>query len=116
MRKTPGGAKIFLAQKLSTPCGKLLYPPLDTGKITEHTLNISKNFYVDIMGNMEGLSPLRQAVRVTGEGGSALVPIGTFQVNISFPRLLDWPTMELKCCVYENLSSDVLMVRHFFKK
>ena len=65
---------------------------------------------------MEGLSPLRQTMRVTGEGQSALGPIGTFEVNMSFPRLLDWPTMQLICCVYENLSSGILMVSAFLKK
>ena len=50
-----------------------------------------------------------------GAGGTELVHLGCFKVRVSFPRLLDWPGLVLTCCVYQNLTSDILMGSAYFK-
>ena len=43
------------------------------------------------------------------------MPLGCFQIKVSFPLLLDWPKVALTCCVYQNLTSDILMGSVYLK-
>ena len=79
---------------------------------------MSQNFFMDIVGNTKALAPPPTSnEKVTGAGGTELVPLGCFQVKVSFPYLLDWPKVALTCCVYQNLTSDtrILMDSAYLK-
>ena len=67
------------------------------------------------MGDLKALAPPICQEKVIGASGVELVPLGCFQVRVSFPLLLDWPPVTLTCCVYQNLSSDILMVSAYLK-
>ena len=67
------------------------------------------------MGDLKALSPPICQEKVIGASGVELVPLGCFQVQVSFPLLLDWPKVTLTCCVYRNLSSDILMGSAYLK-
>ena len=61
---------------------------------------------MDIVGSLKALDPSTCKEKGTGVGGTELVPLGCFQVKISFP---------LTCCVYQNLTSDKLMGSAYLK-
>ena len=77
---------------------------------------MSQTFFTNVMRNIKALTPppICQE-KVIGASGAELVPVGCFQVQISFPLLLDWPKVALTCCVYKNLSSDILMGSAYLK-
>ena len=88
----------------------------DTGQMTMYPLIMSQTFFTNGMGNIKALTPppICQE-KVIGASGAELVPVGCFQVQISFPLLLDRPKVALTCCVYKNLSSDILMGSAYLK-
>ena len=87
----------------------------DTGQITMYPLIMSKTFFTNVMGNVASLTPPPKCKeRVIGAGGTKLMPLGCFQVKVSIPLLLDWPKVALTC-VYQNLTSDILMGSAYLK-
>ena len=48
----------------------------DPGQMTSHPLIMSKRFFVYIMGNLETLTPPINNKKVTGAGGTELIPLG----------------------------------------
>ena len=77
---------------------------------------MSQTFFTNVMRNIKALTPppICQE-KVIGASGAELVPLGCFQVKISFPLLLDLPKVALTCCVYQNLLSDILMGSGYLK-
>ena len=67
------------------------------------------------MGDLKALDPPICQERVTGASGVELIPLGCFRVKVGFPLLLDFPPVELTCCVYSNLTSDILMGSAYLK-
>ena len=76
---------------------------------------MSQTFFTNVMGDLKALSPPICQEKVIGASGVELVPLGCIQVQVSFPLLLDWPKVALTCCVYRNLSSDILMGSAYLK-
>ena len=87
----------------------------DTGQMTTYPLIMSQTFFTNVMGDLKALAPPICQERVIGASGVELVPLGCFKVQVSFPLLLDWPPVELTCCVYSNLTSDILMGSAYLK-
>ena len=87
----------------------------DTGQMTTYPLIMSQTFFTTVMGDLKALDPPICQERVTGASGVELVPLGCFKVQVSFPLLLDWPPVTLTCCVYSNLTSDILMGSAYLK-
>ena len=90
----------------------------DTGQMTTYPLIMSQTFFTNVMGNIKALTPPLPPIcqeKTIGASGAELVPLGCFQVQISFPLLLDWPRVTLTCCVYQNLSSDILIGSAYLK-
>ena len=87
----------------------------DAGQMTTYPLIMSQTFFTNVMGNIKALTPPICQEKVIGASGAEQVPVGCFQVQISFPLLLDWLKVALTCCVYQNLSSDILMGSAYLK-
>jgi hypothetical protein len=87
----------------------------DAGQMTTYPLIMSQTFFTNVMGNIKALTPPICQEKVIGASGAELVPLGCFQVKISFPLLLDLPKVALTCCVYQNLLSDILMGSGYLK-
>ena len=85
-------------------------------QMTTYPLIMSKTFFTNIMGNMTSLTPPPKCKeKVIGAGGTEVMPVGCFQVKVSFPLMLDWPKVALTCCVYQNLMSDILLGSPYLK-
>ena len=87
----------------------------DTGQMTTYPLIMSQTFFTNVMGDLKALAPPICQEKVIGASWVELVPLGCFQVQVSFPLLLDWTPVTLTCCVYRNLSSDILMGSAYLK-
>ena len=87
----------------------------DTGQMTTYPLIMSQTFFTNVMGELKALDPPICQERVTGASGVELIPLGCFRVRVSFPLLMDFPPVELTCCVYSNLTSDILMGSAYLK-
>ena len=87
----------------------------ETRQMTTYPLIMSQTFFTNVMGNLKALTPPICQEKVIGASGAELVPLGCFQVHISFPLLLDWLKVALTCCVYQNLLSDILMGSAYLK-
>ena len=74
----------------------------DTGQMTTYPLIMSQTFFTNVMGELKALDPPICQERVTGASGVELIPLGCFRVRVSFPLLVDFPPVELTCCVYSN--------------
>ena len=87
----------------------------DTGQM--YPLIMSQTFFTNVMVNVQTLTPPLPICqeKVVRASGVELVPLGCFQVQVSLPLLLDWPKVTLTCCVYLNLSSDILMGSAYLK-
>ena len=60
----------------------------DTGQMTMYPLIMSQTFFTTVMGDLKARTPICQE-KVTEASGVKLVPLGCFQVQVSFPLLLD---------------------------
>ena len=87
----------------------------DTGQMTTYPLIMSQTFFTSVMGELKALDPPICQEKVTGASGVELIPLGCFKTQVSFPLLLDFPPVELTCCVYSNLTSDILMGSAYLK-
>ena len=87
----------------------------DTGQMTTYPLIMSQTFFTNVMGDLKALDPPICQEKVTGASGVELIPLGCFKTQVSFPLLLDFPPVELTCCVYSNLTSDILMGSAYLK-
>ena len=73
------------------------------------------NFFYQCHGGLKSVVPSHLSRKSHWGQWGGTCPSRLFPSSSKFPPLLDWPKVALTCCVYRNLSSDILMGSTYLK-